>query len=180
MRCGATADATFRHELRHDLESVLYVLLFLTIFCQGACALTYPNNRVPIDLNSDPVVDDWFIAESTIRRADLISKHQHKSGDVARFREQLLPRVNAYWADFLPFLTQLFELAFVRDKSNGQVHVNSPNQLTIQGMIGILDEAHTKVFDATDTIPAYPFNPDKVKRSREDDADDAGPPLKKK
>lgn len=132
---------TFTHELRHDLESVLYIIFFICIFTNGPCSLSYKDGKI----RNGKVcpLDDWFKKDpwETLVRT--------RTGGLVRFHPDIIGAVQPYWNDFIPFLQRLHETAWKPDPAF------TTNTLQVDKMVKILDEAIAAVTEEKPII--YPF-----------------------
>jgi hypothetical protein len=121
-----TTNQDFTQAIRHDLESFLYIILYV-------CTFTNEAGVVLSDLQVHEKIPlcSWFtkVYPSTIGFL--------KAGHMLHPDISVMPFITAYWEDFKPFISEIITACFEGDP--GQ-----PNRLTHDMMIDILQRAfHT-------------------------------------
>jgi len=136
----------FIHQPRHDLESILYVILYICTYFKGPgimrTATDFPEFRsVPL--------------ERCFRHDGIRDIGRCKIGLMSTFKTSLLPKFTPYWADFTPFVQQLIETCFpsIPDFRNGLTHDN---------MLTILREAYDTI---EEPLPESVKATESIKRS---------------
>lgn len=153
----------YRHEPRHDLESVVWVLLTLCVYTDGPCHLR------DLDTLSDHVTRDKLRMFSQLFYA---TSHQQLALIKFAIIQKIegLPALCAilapYWHDFAPFLCSLIQACW--KPSLSRFDVNTANYADF---INIFDETLANVVD--DETIHYPLKsipiPPSSKRLREDE-----------
>jgi hypothetical protein len=123
-----TTDPNFTQEACHDLESFLYIIIYICTFTYG------PNdsilsNEVPL---SCPL-REWFKKTPQASSTGFI-----KAGHMLRPDIAILPYFNGYWEDMKPFVVELIETCFLKNPG-------ASNHLTHDGMCAILKKAFNTV-----------------------------------
>lgn len=115
----------FAHLPCHDLESILYVILFICTFTKGP-------NLPQLDFETPDTVSmrAWF-ATDTIKAIGC-----RKLADMCRPERTIIPEFTEYWRDFGPFVLELLQLCFPYKYNPAY-----PNHLTHEGMLSILERA---------------------------------------
>jgi len=136
MAIEALLNPTLVHKPRHDLESILYIILFICTFVQRPGLSCYKSDV-------SPPICSWFgndeIREIGYRKLALLERY-----DVA-----ILPNFAPYWHDFAPFVGDLIKACF-------PVKPHLPNELHYEQALQILKKAHNTVeepLNPTDRIP---------------------------
>ena len=112
------------HHPRHDLESILYVIIYVCTFTNGPNSLR-KKDGLPIC--------DWFDYHKQLSQIG-----NDKVGHMQGARQKILPGFSEYWADFAPFVLELIQTCF-------PLTANHPNALTYRGMVTILSCAQNVV-----------------------------------
>jgi hypothetical protein len=118
---------TFYHDLRHDLESIFYVIIWVCCHMEG-----------PEVERKDPYflpVREWCNMNHSLRKLGLI-----KLSHLANFDDSILQHFPPYWHDFMPYMRQL-KTAFWPES------FETPNRITSEKMLSILKEASANVKD---------------------------------
>jgi len=125
MAVEALLNSNFVHKPWHDLESILYIILYICTFVQGpGLPALSPFKAFPIH--------SWF-QKDEIRNIGYI-----KLAHLECYELAILPNFTPYWRDFTPFVTELIKACF-------PVIVRSPNELRYEQMLGILKKAYDTV-----------------------------------
>ena len=133
----------FAHLLRHDLESILYVILVICTFTKG------PNlPRLESETPDTVSMNAWFKTD-TIKVIGF-----HKLGDMALPECTIIPEFTDYWRDFAPFGLAVIQLCFPYQYNPG-----CPNQLTYDRMAAILDKAYHAVQEPSTGLPVSAKKP---------------------
>jgi hypothetical protein len=112
---------TFCHNIRHDLESVFYVLIWVCCLMEGPEV----ERRDPFSLP----VREWANMNLKLHKLGLI-----KLSHLANFEGSILNHFTSYWHDFKPFMRKL-KSAFWPES------FETPNRITSEKMLEILKEA---------------------------------------
>jgi Fungal protein kinase len=118
----------FSHDLRHDLESVFYVLIWVCSHMEG-----------PETERSDPhslPVREWCSMNVNLRKLGLI-----KLSHLADFEDSILRHFTPYWNDFKPYVRQLMDAFW-------PTTFQKSNSMTSEKMLEILKDAITNMKDA--------------------------------
>ena len=129
-----TTNGTFIHKPHHDLESILYIIIFICTYVRGPGLPIYsPEASLPIRT--------WFCGDNikAIGSRKLANLQDH---DVA-----ILPYFTPYWRDFIPFVKDLIIACF-------PVSMRLPNEFQYEQVLGILKKAYNTVREPTDPIRA--------------------------
>lgn len=147
----AERNGDFAHLPCHDLESILYVILFICTFTKGP-NLPRPDFETPDTL----FMKSWFSTEP------LKTIGYRKIAHFCKPDHSIIPGFTEYWEDFGPFALDLIRLCFPFNPSK-------PNKLTHKEMLSILDKAYTTVKEpptkACTTVKAPLTNMKNLKRS---------------
>jgi protein kinase-like protein len=116
---------TFRHHIRHDLESVLYVIIWICSHMEG------------------PEIERLDAANLIIRRwsnmeSDLRTLGHTKLAHIQDAPRTILPEFTTYWDDFKPFVLNLIRAFFPANASE-------PNSIDPDKMVMILENAEKHV-----------------------------------
>jgi hypothetical protein len=130
----------FAHLPRHDLESILYVILFICTFTKGP-DVPRPDFETPSTLK----MKDWFSILPLKEIGD------RKISDMCQPKVSIIPGFTDYWADFGPFALDLIQLSFPSNPA-------FPSKLTHTEMVSILEKACT-------TVKEPPANMKNLKRN---------------
>lgn len=112
---------TFHHCLRHDLESLFFVIIWICSHMEG------------------PEVECKDVSKLLIRKwSDLEASLQHlghvKLAHIDDMKEAILPYIPSYWDDFKPFIWELKQAFF-------PTRAADPNLITPEKMVTILERA---------------------------------------
>jgi hypothetical protein len=123
----------YTHQPHHDLESILYVILYVCTYFKE------PNNvRLSTDfpqMSSVPL-ERWF------RRDNVKDIGRHKIGMMVTSESSILAKFTPYWDDFVPFVRRLIRSCFPH-------FPDFVCQIDHDGMIAILNEAYDTVEEPT-------------------------------
>lgn len=132
-----TPKNNFAHHPRHDLESILYVILYICTFTFGPG----PRNQRPDHATPDTLaMKHWFATESISVIGSL------KVADMCQYRLKIIPGFTGYWNDFVPFALELLDLCFPPAYNPA-----CPNKLKHEQMLSILDRAYDAVKESPTT-----------------------------
>lgn len=138
----------FYHDLRHDLESIFYVLIWLCSHMEG-----------PETERSDPhslPIREWCSMNVNLRKLGLI-----KLSHIADFEDSILGHFTPYWHDFKPYVRQMAEEFWPST-------YQKPNNMTSKKMLKILKAAITVMKE----VPSESGGPDiSVSQSESGDLD---------
>jgi hypothetical protein len=159
------ADDDFEHHPHHDLESILYVILYICTFTEGP-------NKARLDFNTPDTLamKAWFTTD-TLREIG-----SRKLADMSKPISRIIPGFTWYWKDFAPFALELIGLC-------GQQPTCS--KLTHKEMLSVLHKACMAVKESPTSdmpVPVGAVTEEKnLKRSKpsdtlDDDEDD--PPVR--
>jgi hypothetical protein len=127
----------FEHLPRHDLESILYVILFICTFTIG------PSQPRPDFKTTEKLkMKAWFTTET------ITTIGSRKMLDMSQPERSIIPGFTPYWKDFAPFALELLNLCFPPTYSSAL-----PNKLTYGGMLAILDRACNTVKESCPEMP---------------------------
>jgi hypothetical protein len=118
-----TRDPNFTQKACHDLESFLYIILYICTFTNGP-GLVLSKTQVP----ATAPLRSWFNKTHPSATGFL------KAGHMLRPDISILPFITGYWEDMKPFILDLIQTCFAGNP--GQ-----PNHLTHEGMDIILRKA---------------------------------------
>lgn len=118
---------SFRHDFRHDLESIFYVLLWVCCHMEGP--EVERNNPFVLPLR------EWTNNKLKLHDLGLL-----KLSHLANFEDSILKHFTPYWDDVKPFMKQL-KSAFWPES------FETPNRITAEKMLSILKEAVANVQD---------------------------------
>jgi hypothetical protein len=123
-----TKDPNFTQEARHDLESFLYIIIYICTFTNG------PNNSIlSREVPQSCPLREWFKKTPQASSTGFI-----KAGHMLRPDIAILPYFTGYWEDMKPFVAKTIESCFLGNPG-------VPNHLTHDGMCTILKEAFNTV-----------------------------------
>ena len=125
----ADKNENFAHLPRHDLGSILYVILFICTFTKGP-NIPRSDFETPDNLN----MKTWFSTDP------IMAIGGRKIAHMCQPERTIIPGFTEYWEDFRPFALELLHLCFPPNSNP----VN-PNKLTHEGMLSILNRACTTV-----------------------------------
>jgi hypothetical protein len=117
------------HQPHHDLESILYVILYICTYFKGPGVMRTATDFP--ELRSVPL-------ERCFRNDGIRDIGRCKIALMSTFKTSILPKFTPYWADFTPFVQRLIETCFpsMPDFSNGLTH---------DSMLIILREAYDTI-----------------------------------
>jgi hypothetical protein len=124
----------FRHELRHDLESLLYVILWICTSMDGVGV----ERRQADPRFMDVPLRTWFDKNANIR--DL---GYRKLAHVVDFERAILDNFPPFWNSFKPFIRELLSAFF-------PIHPIAGCPITSKAIISILKKAAVEVDKAAD------------------------------
>jgi hypothetical protein len=116
------------HKPRHDLESLLYIILSICTFVQGPGLSLHESDMARVSLP----IRSWF-SNDGIREIGL-----RKMRHLKRYDTVILPYFASYWHDFAPFVGDLIMACF-------PIKPHLPNQLQYENVLGILKKAYNVV-----------------------------------
>lgn len=117
----------FTHELRHDLESLLYVIVWV---CNH---MTAPGVERKLVEGNIPHVRGWCNMSLSLRQLGHL-----KLAHIVDAERIILAEFTPYWEDFKPFARRLLTEFF-------PVKPADPNKITPENMLKILEEALSAV-----------------------------------
>lgn len=120
----------FAHLPSHDLESILYVILYICTFTQGPCQ----SLRLDFDVPESLYMKSWFSTDSV----DVIGFR--KVGHMSRPEQTIIPGFTKYWEDFIPYALELIRICFPPEYNTA-----CPNHLTHEKMLVVLEKAYCSV-----------------------------------
>ena len=132
------ANQSFVHKPQHDLESILYIILYICTFVQGPGLPLYEPNT---HRHPSPPIRSWF-SSSGIKEIGFRKMTHLDSYEVA-----ILPNFTPYWHDFAPFVESLILACF-------PVKPWLPNEFNYEQALMILEKAYAVVEEPSD--PANP------------------------
>ena len=141
-----TEDQNFTHHPRHDLESILYVIFYICTFTKGPGI-----PRTTSEVTENLPLRKWFCHEEP---KDIgLRKIAHMSSPESMITNYF----TNYWADFIPFATQLASVCFPHKTT-------LPNRLTHKTMLEILREAYSQVeeISTTSSCPLHSCRNDEI------------------
>jgi hypothetical protein len=118
-------DKPFHHELQHDLESILHVILWICTSMDGPGI----ERRVVDPRFMDLPLHMWFDKDANIR--DL---GYSKLGHIVDAERAILSNLPPYWSPLKPFIKQLLTAFF-------PIHPIAGSNITPQKMVEILRNA---------------------------------------
>ena len=115
----------------HDLESLLYVILYVCTYTTGPGTMR-KDTDIPKTMSLP--LSHWFTKQyvKEIGRS--------KAGHMLMAEDTMLSKFDEYWADFTPFVGELIAACFPSG-------VSPRNSLTYAGMLAILERVHGVVQD---------------------------------
>ena len=119
---------TFIHKPRQDLESILYIILYVCTFIQGPGVPLYKLNMPTVF----PPLCTWFSDDRT-REIGYRKLAHLQCYDLA-----ILPNFAPYWCDFVPFVKDLIDACF-------PVNARLPSELQYERALRILEKAYSAV-----------------------------------
>ena len=133
-------DKFFHHELRHDLESILYVILWICTSMDGPMV----ERRVVDPRFMDLPLHMWFDKDADIQHLGYL-----KLGHIVDAERAILSNFPPFWNFFKPFIRQLLTAFF-------PIHPIAGSDITPQKMVDILRDAAQHVDadeDSPDNVP---------------------------
>lgn len=131
---------TFVHKPQHDLESILYIILYLCTLVRGPGLPLYEldatNPGIP------PPISTWFCSNSA--REIGYRKLAHLEG----YDTAILPYFTPYWCDFIPFVKGLITTCF-------SLKPRAPNTFQYDQALQILKAAYDYVEEPS-RVPVVP------------------------
>jgi hypothetical protein len=118
-----TIDPNFTQKACHDLESFLYIIIYICTFTSG------PGRVLSKEVHPDTPLRQWF---NNPRRPSATGFM--KAGHMLRPDISIFPYFTGYWEDIKPFLENLIRTCF-------EENPGKPNHLTHDAMVRILQEA---------------------------------------
>lgn len=148
MEASLSYPKPFNHQPCHDLESILYVILYFCTYFKGP-GLLRTSTDFP-DMHSIPL-ESWF------RQQPLKQLGRDKIGALATAEISILAKFTPYWADFVPFARRLISTCFpdFRDLKSKLTHDN---------VAKILEEAYNTIEEPLE--PPMSITSGAVKRRR--------------
>jgi hypothetical protein len=119
----------FYHQLQHDLESVLYVILWICTSMEAPGI----ERRVADPRFMDVPLRMWFDKDADIQNLGYL-----KLGHIVDAERAILQNFPPFWNSFKPFVRQLLKAFF-------PIHPIAGCEITAQGMIDILKDAARQV-----------------------------------
>ena len=125
---------TFHHHLRHDLESVLFVIIWICSHLEG------------------PEVERKDVAHLSIRKWSNLELKLRELGHLKQAHiddaeRTILPEFTSYWEDFKPFILKLIRAFF-------PVRASEPNSIDPDTMVSILESAEEHVKEPPSSGPS--------------------------
>jgi hypothetical protein len=117
-----TKDPNFTQKACHDLESFLYIILYICTFTNG------PGSVISKEVPAEAPLRQWFNNNTHPSTIGFL-----KAGHMLRPDISVLPYFTGYWEDMKPFVVQMIEACFAGNP--GQ-----PNHLMHDRMSNILRE----------------------------------------
>lgn len=122
---------TFIHKPQHDLESILYIILYICTFVRNP-GLPLSRYESEVAHNMSPPIRTWF-CNSDIKEVGYRKLAHLECYDVA-----ILPYFTPYWYDFAPFVKDLIIACF-------PVRARLPNNFQYDQALQILKKAYDSV-----------------------------------
>ena len=123
----------FTHQPRHNLESILYVILYICTYFKGP-GIERLETDFP-EMLSIPL-EHWFCQDGV---KDI---GRYKLGMMVTSESSILAKFTLYWADFVPFICQLIRSCFPH-------FPDFACQMNHDDMIAILIEAYDTIEEPT-------------------------------
>lgn len=119
---------TFIHKPRHDLESILYIILYICTFIRGPGLPLYKFNMP----TAFPPLRTWF--------SDVVTREigYRKVAHLQCYDLAILPNFAPYWCDFAPFVKELIIACF-------PLNARLPCELQYERALRILEKAYSAV-----------------------------------
>ncbi len=121
---------TFVHKSQHDLESILYIILYVCTFVRGP---GLPPALSQHEFDPSPPIRTWFSNDTDIRKMGYLKLAHLECYDIA-----ILPYFAPYWHDFAPFAKDLIIACF-------PVKARLPNDFQYNQVLHILKTAYNSV-----------------------------------
>jgi hypothetical protein len=118
----------FIHKPHHDLESMLYVILYVCTVVRGPGLLLNESDTSTMSLP----IRTWF-SNNEIREVGY-----RKLAHLECYDHSILANLAPYWHDFTPFVKDLIVSFF-------PVKPSLPNEMQYERMLQILEKAHDTV-----------------------------------
>ena len=94
---------TFVHKSQHDLESILYIILYVCTFIRGpGLPPALSQHELDIAHRLSPPIRTWFSNDMDISKMGYLKLAHIECYDIA-----ILPYFAPYWHDFTPFAKDL-------------------------------------------------------------------------
>ena len=122
---------TFVHKPQHDLESILYIILYICTFVHGPC-LPLSRHKLDVTHHTSLPIRTWFCSNN-IREIGYRKLAHLECYDVA-----ILPYFTPYWCDFAPFVKDLIVACF-------PAKARLPNDFQYDQALRILKTAYDSV-----------------------------------
>ena len=122
---------TFVHKPQHDLESILYIIIYICTFVHGPGILSRHELDVTHHTMSPPM-RTWFC------KTDIREIGYRKLVHLESYDTQILPFFTSYWGDFAPFVEDLIIACF-------PVKARLPNAFQYDQALQILTMAYESV-----------------------------------
>lgn len=121
----------FVHKPKHDLESILYIILYICTFVRGPGLPPAPSqHEFDIAHHLSPPIGTWFSNDTDMRKMGYLKLAHLECHDTA-----ILPYFAPYWHDFAPFAKELIIACF-------PVKACLPNDLQYNQVLQILKTAY--------------------------------------
>jgi hypothetical protein len=124
----------FHHHLRHDLESVLYVIIWICSHMEGP--------EVELEDPAKLTIRKWSNMELELRELGHL-----KLAHIDDAERSIIPEFTPYWADFGPFVLQLIRAFF-------PTRASEPNSINPDTMVSILEAAEKHIEEASSSGPS--------------------------
>ena len=122
-----TCTGHFEYAPHHDLESILYVIIYICTFTNGPNSPCTENQ-----LLKNLAICSWF------KNDGMSSIGTSKISHMQHAEQEILPGFTEYWTDFALFILDLIKACFPSWQT-------LPNSLTYKRMINILSHARDVV-----------------------------------
>ncbi len=129
----------FIHKPQHDLESILYIILFICTFVRGPGLLPYNLNKHHLSL----LICSW------LNNDEIRDIGYRKLAHLECYNIAILPNFMPYWHDFAPFVKDLINACF-------PARASLPNELQYEQVLGILEKAYNAVEEPSDSTEQVP------------------------
>jgi hypothetical protein len=143
-----TKDPEFTQKARHDLESFLYIILYICTFTNG------PGLVLSKEVPTLSPMRSWFNNTAQASATGFL-----KAGHMLRPDLSIFPYFTGYWEDLKPYVLRLIQICF--PENPGQ-----PNHLTHDEMVSILREAFEAVEEPQRTGSKRSHPPEDDRRSK--------------